>query len=94
MTVEITPSGSAALIAQQLLAVAEADERFRVDDVKTTTYGPMGLAFLVPDELHEAWAKTYLAADDEPADEVEDSTEADAAPRRRGRPRTTGSAKE
>lgn len=84
MTVEITPSGNPALVARQLLAVAEADPRFRIEDVKTTSSGPMGFAFLVPDELHEAWALEHLA----PADDNDTETSAEA-PKRRGRPRKT-----
>lgn len=90
MTVEITPSGSAKLIAQQLLAVAETDPRFTIDDVKTTTSGPMGLAFLVPEELHEAWVEANV-----PRADSGEETEGVAAPRRgRGRPRKTDSPEE
>lgn len=84
MTVEITPQGNAARIAKELLAIAEADPRFRIDDVKTTTAGPLGFAFIIPDELHEAWDSANL-------------TEAPvtAEPRRgRGRPRATETTKE
>lgn len=88
MTVEITPQGNAARIARELLAVAEADERFTVNDVKTTTSGPLGFAFIVPDELHEAWSAATLPA--EGAAETETET-----PRRRGRPaRNTETPKE
>lgn len=66
-TVEITPSGSASLLAQQLLAVAEADPRFTVNDVKTTTFGPMGLAFIVPTALHETWQQAYGPRDEDEA---------------------------
>lgn len=87
MTVEITPSGSASLIAQQLLAVAENDPRFTIYDVATTTTGPMGLAFLVPDELHEAWIAAYTQ---------QTSREPQVAPPRRGRgrPRKTDTPEE
>lgn len=86
MTVEITPQGNAARIAKELLAVAEADERFTINDVKTTTSGPLGFAFIVPDELHEAWAAATMP--------TETTTEAEA-PRRRGRPaRNTETPKE
>jgi hypothetical protein len=85
MTVEITPQGNATRIAQELLAVAEADERFRIDDVKTTSSGPMGFAFIVPDELHEAWGEAYLPKADEAAGDQ---------PKRRGRPRKTETSEE
>lgn len=88
MTVEITPQGNAAKIAQELLAVAEADERFRIEDVKTTTSGPLGFAFIVPDGLHEVWANPVTAAR-EPAAEASGE-----APKRRGRPRKTETAEE
>jgi len=81
MTVEITPQGNATRIAQELLAIAEADERFRIEDVKTTTFGPLGLAFIVPDELHEAWSNATL-----PKEETDNSN---GTARRRGRPRKT-----
>lgn len=90
MTVEITPQGNAPRIARELLAVAEADPRFTINDVKTTTAGPLGLAFIVPDELHETWTAANLAAE-----EAEPATAADPAPRRRaGRPRATETPKE
>lgn len=79
MTVEITPSGNASVLAQQLLAVAAADDRFRVEDVLTTTSGPRGLAFLVPPELHAAWEDIYLP---KPVEEPE------LKPRTRGRAST------
>ena len=88
MTVEITPQGNAARIAQELLAVAEADDRFRIEDVKTTTSGPLGFAFIVPDELHEAWSNAGQAA------EASHEEGAAAAPKRRGRPRKTETAEE
>lgn len=96
MTVEITPSGPANVLAQQLLAVAEADDRFRIDDVKTTTFGPMGLAFLVPEELHAAWEAAYMVVEAveavaEAVTEVEAEVE---APKRRGRPRKTDNSEE
>lgn len=69
MTVEITPSGSAADLARQLLTVAEALDGFTVNDVKTTTHGPQGLAFLVPDELHEAWLEAFMPKPAEPEPE-------------------------
>jgi NAD(P)H-nitrite reductase large subunit len=81
MTVEITPQGNARRIAQELLAVAEAMPQFTVNDVKTTTSGPLGLAFIVPDELHEAWSAANLRAEEAT---TETSTEPDATPRRRG----------
>jgi hypothetical protein len=81
MTVEITPQGNATRIAQELLAVAEADDRFRIEDVKTTTSGPLGFAFIVPDELHEAWSAATL-----PKEEPENGN---GNARRRGRPRKT-----
>ena len=80
MTVEITPQGNATRIAQELLAIAESDERFRIDDVKTTTSGPLGLAFIIPDELHEAWAGAA------PKEEAENGN---GGGKRRGRPRKT-----
>lgn len=85
MTVEITPSGSAKTTAQQLLEIAETDPRFRIDDVKTTTDGPLGLAFLVPDALYEAWEAKHLP---EGPVEVAETTEADI-PKQRGRGRGT-----
>lgn len=91
MTVEITPQGNAARIAKELLAVAEALPQFTVNDVKTTTSGPLGLAFIVPDELHEAWSTANLRAEEAAADA---DTDADAAPRRRGRARATETTKE
>lgn len=81
MTVEITPQGNATRIAQELLAVAEAHPDFTINDVKTTTSGPLGLAFVVPDELHEAWSAANLRAEEAP---VDGDTDTDAAPRRRG----------
>lgn len=89
MTVEITPQGNATRIAQELLAVAEALPQFTVNDVKTTTSGPLGFAFVVPDELHEAWSQANLRAE-----EAADTTDTDAAPRRRGRARATETPKE
>lgn len=90
MTVEITPSGSAKLIAQQLLAIAENDDRFTVYDVATTSSGPMGFAFLVPDALHAAWADAH-----QPKAEEDDDGPEVAAPRRgRGRPRKTDTPEE
>ena len=54
--VEVTPGGDASELARQLLAVAaDPSNRYRVEDVKTTTAGPMGLAFLLPVGLYEAW---------------------------------------
>lgn len=88
MTVEITPRGNASTIAQELLAVAEADERFRIEDVKTTTSGPLGFAFIVPDELHEAWQNAGQPV----ADAVPETS--GEAPKRRGRPRKTETAEE
>ena len=88
MTVEITPQGNASRIAQELLAVAGADERFRIEDVKTTTSGPLGFAFIVPDELHEAWvAATLPQAGEAPA-------EPNGNGKRRGRPRKTETSEE
>jgi len=78
MTVEITPSGPAKVLAQQLLAVAENHPDFHIRDVQTTTSGPQGLAFVVPDELHEAWLAAYAP---KPAPEASDE---DLKPRRRG----------
>lgn len=90
MTVEITPQGNAQRIAQELLAVAEADPRFHIYDVKTTTSGPLGLAFVVPDELHEAWTAATMPVDEPAAD-----TAGEPATRRRaGRPRATEAPKE
>lgn len=95
-TVEITPNGSPAEMAKQLLAVAEsADNDYTVDDVRTTTSGPMGLAFLVPLGLYEAWsgvptARTEQAeeVDEQPVEEVKTNS------RRRGRPPRDNSGKE
>lgn len=90
MTVEITPQGNAQRIAQELLAVAATDPRFRIEDVKTTTAGPLGLAFIVPDELHEAWTAATM-----PADETPTETATESAPRRRpGRPRAAETPRE
>jgi hypothetical protein len=67
MTVEITPApGTASRVAAELLAIA-ADLGLRVEDIATTTAGPMGLAFLVPDAIHEAWAADTPAAAAAPA---------------------------
>ena len=85
MTVEITPQGNASRIAQELLAVAEADERFRIDDVKTTSSGPLGFAFIVPDELHEAWVN---------AAQPREGNDNGDTPKRRGRPRKTETSEE
>jgi hypothetical protein len=90
MTVEITPSGPASIVARQLLTVAENDPRFGVDDVKTTTSGPMGLAFLVPDELYAAWENAYLPK----ADDEADSDVPETPKRGRGRPRKADSTEE
>ena len=89
MTVEITPSGSAAVTARQLLDIAETDPRFRIEDVKTTTDGPMGLAFLVPDDLYEVWDKQLnpTVTEEILGDVAEE--EVSAAPRRGRRPRGT-----
>lgn len=58
-TVELSPSGSAPLLASELLAIAAAtDNPYRVDDVRTTSSGPRGLAFLVPVGLYELWDAT------------------------------------
>lgn len=90
MTVEITPQGNASRIARELLAIAEADARFRIEDVKTTTSGPLGFAFIVPDELHEAWASPTASV--QPAEGDEETV---TAPKRgRGRPRKTDSPEE
>lgn len=89
MTVEITPQGNATQIAQELLAVAEAHPDFTINDVKTTTSGPLGLAFIVPDELHEAWSSANLRAE-----AAAGETDTDAAPRRRGARKATETPKE
>lgn len=91
--VEMTPAGNAKLLAQQLLAVAaDPDNTYRVDDVKTTTSGPRGLAFLVPAGLYDIWNLETNGISPEvsvPEAELEDETEAEPvaeAPRtRRGR---------
>lgn len=85
MTVEITPGTRAPLIAQQLLAVAEADERFTVNDVKTSSSGPLGFAFLVPIPLHEAWLEAFPPVNAE----ADGNGNGNAEPKRRGRPRKT-----
>lgn len=59
MTAEISPRGNATVIAAQLLLVAERDGH-GVDAVKTTTSGPNGLAFLVPDALYDTWAQEFI----------------------------------
>lgn len=58
-SVELSPSGSAALLAKELLDIAAATGNpYRVDDVRTTSSGPRGLAFLVPLGLYELWDAT------------------------------------
>jgi hypothetical protein len=89
MTVEITPQGNAARIAQELLAVAEAHPDFTINDVKTTTSGPLGLAFVVPDELHEAWSSANLRVEEAAGD-----TDTDVTPRRRAGRKATETPKE
>lgn len=59
MTAEISPRGNAQAIAAQLLEVAVRDGH-GVDAVKTTTCGPNGLAFLVPDALYDTWAAEFV----------------------------------
>lgn len=64
--VEVTPGRDAAELARQLLVVAEStDNAYRVDDVKTTTSGPMGLAFMVPLGLYDAWQASMGVATEE-----------------------------
>jgi hypothetical protein len=86
-TVELTPGADAKGLAQQLLAVAaDTGNPYRVDDVKTTTSGPLGLAFLVPRGLYDAW-QSSLGIPVE-AEAVEEPTET-AAPKRGNRNRKT-----
>lgn len=55
-TVELTPGTDSVALAQQLLHVAALDSNsYRIEDVKTTSSGPVGFAFLVPTGLYEAW---------------------------------------
>lgn len=77
MTAEISPRGNAQLIAAQLLEVAVRDG-FGVDSVKTTSSGPNGLAFLVPDALFETWAAEFV-----PKPTAEELALPPASPKRR-----------
>lgn len=78
--VELTPSGEARELAAQLLAAA-AEAGLPADAVRTTTHGPMGLAFLVPVAVHEAWEAAYIT----PAEEAKAAEEPVSAPKRRSR---------
>lgn len=61
-TVELSPQGNAPRLAAELLALAADDSNtYRVEDVKTTTSGPRGLAFLVPVGLYELWDASVAA---------------------------------
>lgn len=96
--VEMTPAGNAKLLAQELLAVAaDPDNIYRIDDVKTTTSGPRGLAFLVPAGLYDIWNFVTNGISPEvsvPEAELEDETEPVEVPKaRRGR-RATSDGKE
>lgn len=85
MSVEITPPpGEAPRVARELLAVAEAHPDFTINDVATSTSGPMGLAFVVPEAIAEAWATANAEAAPEP----------EAAPRRRRAPAAPAAPKE
>lgn len=72
-TVELTPGNDSVALAQQLLHVASLDTNsYRIEDVKTTSSGPAGLAFLLPTGLYEAWQEFLgvpieAAPDPEPA---------------------------
>lgn len=91
--VEMTPSGKAAVLAQQLLEVAaDPDNTYRIEDVKTTTAGPRGLAFLVPAGLYDIWNFTVNGISPEvsvPETELDDETEEAAKPRSRARKTAT-----
>lgn len=86
-TVELTPGADRVSLAQQLLAVAaDTGNGYRVEDVKTTTSGPLGLALLVPKGLYEAWQTSLGIPVEAEAVEAETATET-AAPKRGARTR-------
>lgn len=91
-SVELTPGNDTVALAQQLLYVASLDtNRYRVEDVKTTTSGPMGLAFLLPVGLYEAWQEFLgVPIEAEAVDPVEESPAPKAARGRKPKA-TTGS---
>lgn len=99
--VEMTPAGNAKLLAQQLLAVAaDTDNTYRIDDVKTTSSGPKGLAFLVPVGLYDIWnLEVNGISPDVEEPEIEPETEAATetsapAPKRNRAAKTATSGKE
>lgn len=94
--VEMTPAGNAKTLAQQLLAVAaDPDNTYRVEDVRTTTHGPKGLAFEVPLGLYEIWNLEVNGVSPEAAEkEAGAAATAATAPKRGSAAKTATSGKE
>lgn len=80
-TVELTPGNDSVALAQQLLYVASLDSNsYRIEDVKTTSSGPAGLAFLLPTGLYEAWQEFLgVPIEAEAVDAVEETPAPKAA---------------
>lgn len=73
--VEMTPGPNRSELARQLLDVAARnDNPYRITDVKTTTAGPLGLAFLVPAGLYHAWQQSLGVVSPPPPPETQPET--------------------